>query len=797
MRSKHNTLINTAYIDWAIGQTMILIVTSIVFATHKGHLRYDNNEAYFYPDSSITSKLADTTLSAAWIEQNQFNQILVWPVNDKGMPEFWMGETSKNGHVTFERDQFRSLMKYGIYHTTYTDPDRVIWIGCSTGLVRYDPDIKYTLDIEYPAQIRRIATIPSDSTIFRGNEPISSANLVLEYDENSIRFEYSVPYFKEKSETKYQYFLDGYDSDWSNWTKEIKKDYTNLADGEYSFKVRAKNIFNRISPLAEYRFRIKAPWYWSWWAYAGYVILTMIGISILTRGMRSHLIKREQKRAELREAEIISKKNKELQQKNEQLEDILSKLQMAQNSLIESESRFRSVAESANDALITANKTGNITFWNKSAEMIFGYSEDEIIGKPLTILMPERYRNAHLKGLERFYTTGQERIMGDVVELEAVKKDGTEFPIELTLANWETHEEKFVTGIVRDMTIRKQKEEALRDTQNQLFQSEKLSTLGKLSAGIAHELNNPAGSAIRSSSQLHKTFVKLQKEIMEIGRLNLSAKQMSILSDLDQLAKKYAEHPIRIDAPLRSDKEHDLEKWLDNKEIPEAWEIAPVLVSLEYTQEKLKSLSLDFPMPEFTTIITWLSASFTIYSLLMEISIGTDRIAEIVKAFKSYTYMDQAPRKKVNIQKDLENALVLFQSRLKSGITILREYDENLPTIEAYGGQLNQVWTNLIDNAIDAMGNEGELIIKTYKDKVSLIVEITDNGRGIPKKFHSKIFDPFFTTKKVGSGAGLGLNLSHNIIVQNHNGEISFTSKPGKTTFVVSLPLQINPSTKA
>jgi PAS domain S-box-containing protein len=663
--------------------------------------------------------------------------------------------------------------------------------------VRYDPAIKQNLNIEFPAQIRRIASIPSDSTIFRGNGPAISPSLELPYNENSIRFEYSVPFFKEISETKFQYFLDGYDIDWSNLTQEIKKDYTNLADGEYSFKVRAKNIFNRISPVADYTFRIKAPWYWSWWAYAGYIILFAIGLFVIARGMRSHLIKREQKRAELREAEIISKKNRELQQKNEQLEDILSKLQMAQNSLIESESRFRSVAESANDALITADKTGNITFWNKSAETIFGYTQEEVMGKPLTILMPERYRNAHLKGLERFYTTGQEKIMGDVVELEAVKKDGKEFPIELTLANWETHEETFVTGIVRDMTIRKQKEEALRDTQNQLFQSEKLSTLGKLSAGIAHELNNPAGSALRSSSHLHKTFVKLQRGIMEIGRLNLSAKQMASLSDLDQMAKNYAENPIRIDAPLRSDKEHELENWLDSKEIPDAWEIAPALVSLEYNQDKLNSLSLDFPLPAFTTIITWLCASFTIYSLLMEISIGTDRIAEIVKAFKSYTYMDQAPRKKVNIQKDLENALVLFQSRLKSGITILRNYDENLPLIEAYGGQLNQVWTNLIDNAIDAMGKVGELILKTYRDNAYLIVEITDNGRGIPKQFHSKIFDPFFTTKKVGAGAGLGLNLSHNIIVQNHHGEISFTSKPGKTTFVVRLPLKISNSTKA
>jgi PAS domain S-box-containing protein len=505
--------------------------------------------------------------------------------------------------------------------------------------------------------------------------------------------------------------------------------------------------------------------------------------------MRSQLVKRELKKAELREAEIISHNNRELQLKNIELEDILSKLQVAQNSLIESESRFRSVAESANDALITADHTGNISFWNQSAEAIFGYSKEEIIGQPLTILMPERYRNAHLKGLERFYKTGEERIMGDVVELEAVNKEGKEFPIELTLANWETHDEKFVTGIVRDMTIRKQKEEALRNTQTQLFQSEKLSTLGKLSAGIAHELNNPAGSAMRSSAQLQKAFFDLQMGNLEIGRLNLADNQINLLSELDQLAKSFSEKPIRIAAHARSDREQEVERWLDNQSVKDSWEISPVLVNLDFNPDKLKSLLEKFPIPQFSTMINWLSASYTIYSLLSEISLGTERIAEIVEAFKSYTYMDQAPIQKVDIQKDLENTLVLFKSKLKSKIKVLREYDEKLPRIEAYGGQLNQVWTNVIDNAIDAMGVKGELGLRTRKEDSWIIVEITDNGPGIPQKIQSKIFDPFFTTKNIGSGTGLGLNLSHNIIVQNHQGQITFSSKPGKTSFVIRLPL--------
>jgi PAS domain S-box-containing protein len=760
-----------------------------VFATHKGHRRFEKSESYFYPDSSITPELSDTTRSAAWVEQNQFNQIFVWPINDDGKPEIWMGEISQDGKIGINKRKFRSLMNFGIFHTTYTESDSVIWIGCSTGLVRFDPRIVQNTQFNFPVQIRKISSISSDSLIFAGYGSGETDPLVLPFNDNSLRFEFSVPFFDNISENRYQYFLEGFDNDWSNWTNESKKDYTNLEHGKHVFRVRARNIFGEISRISEYMIEIQSPLHLTWWAYTIYSLFAIFILYLLYRIFRSQLVKRELKKAELREAEIVNQKNKELQLKNEELEDILSKLQIAQNSLIESESRFRSVAESANDALITADKTGNITFWNKSATSIFGYTQKEILGKSLTILMPERYRKAHLKGLNRFYSTGQEKIMGHVVELEAVNKAGKEFPIELTLANWDTHNERFVTGIVRDMTVRKQKEEALRNTQTQLFQSEKLSTLGKLSAGIAHELNNPAGSTMRSSAQLQKAFIDLQIGNLEIGRLNLKDEQINLLSELDQRAKSRAENSVQIAAPSRIDKEQELEKWLENQKVNDSWKIAPVLLNLGFNSDELNSLLTKFQMPQFSTVIYWLCTSYSIYSLLSEISLGTDRIAEIVEAFKSYTYMDQAPIQRINIQKDLENTLVLFHSKLKNRITVIREYDEKLPKIEAYGGQLNQVWTNIIDNAIEAMGSGGELTLMTQTEKSWVRVEIIDNGPGIPKKNQSKIFDPFFTTKKIGTGTGLGLNLSHNIIVQNHQGQITFSSEPGRTRFIIRLPL--------
>ena len=508
--------------------------------------------------------------------------------------------------------------------------------------------------------------------------------------------------------------------------------------------------------------------------------------------MRTQLIKRELARAELREAEIISQKNIQLQEKNKQLEEILARLHTAQNALIESESRFRSVAESANDAIITADKTGNITFWNEKAGQIFGYSKEEVLNKPLTMLMPERYRQAHIKGMERFYTTGRVRIMGQVVELEAVKKKGEEFPIELTLANWETYDGKYVTGIVRDITRRKQEEEALHNTQAQLYQSEKMSTLGRLSAGMSHELNNPVASSQRGSAQLRKIFVTLQQANILIVKSNLSQVQKDTLDNLGQIARERALQPVHMDAATRSDREQDLEKWLESQEIENAWEIAPSLINLGYDQQGITSLAEKFSGRQLSAVINWLSATHLIYCLLSEIEQGTDRIAEIVNAFKYYTYMDQAPVQKVDIHKDLDNVLIVMQARLKNEISIRREYGEDLPQIEAYGSELNQVWTHIVDNAIDAVGEKGEVILRTKKDGVWVLVEIIDNGPGIPEKIQSRIFDPFFTTKKVGSGTGLGLNISHTIVVQKHHGRISVSSQPGRTVFSVRLPIQLN-----
>ena len=200
-----------------------------------------------------------------------------------------------------------------------------------------------------------------------------------------------------------------------------------------------------------------------------------------------------------------------------------------------------------------------------------------------------------------------------------------------------------------------------------------------------------------------------------------------------------------------------------------------------------------YPEPKFAIVIDWLSFKHTIYSLVSDIGLGTDRIVDLVKALKSYTFMDQAEVQAVDVREGLDNTLIILQNKLKGGVTVVRDYADDVQVIDASAGELNQVWTNLIDNAIDAMGGEGTLIVRTRQEGPWIVVEIEDDGPGIPEENRSRIFEPFFTTKGPGDGTGLGLNISRNLVVQKHRGEISVESKPGRTCFAVRLPLDFDP----
>jgi signal transduction histidine kinase len=315
--------------------------------------------------------------------------------------------------------------------------------------------------------------------------------------------------------------------------------------------------------------------------------------------------------------------------------------------------------------------------------------------------------------------------------------------------------------------------------------------LGKLSAGVAHELNNPASAAQRAVSQLQDSILNLEQAEFGLGRLDLSTAHLKALEPHTQLVHQQVKEPILIDPLTRSDQEYEIETWLEENGVEDAWEFAPTLVSIGYTTQELSDLAESFSGEELRVIVSLLSNLYTTRNLMEEIGQGMGRITEIVKALKSYTYLDQAPIQSIDIHEGLDNTLVIMRSKIGEGILVYRDYAKDLPRINAFGSEVNQVWTNIIDNAIDAMDGQGEIFLKTYQENSWVVVGITDTGPGIPQEIQDKIFDPFFTTKPPGDGAGLGLNISHNIIVQKHKGRLTVDSRPGETCFTVMLPVNL------
>jgi signal transduction histidine kinase len=336
-------------------------------------------------------------------------------------------------------------------------------------------------------------------------------------------------------------------------------------------------------------------------------------------------------------------------------------------------------------------------------------------------------------------------------------------------------------------------EKAYLQQEMMLRQSEKLATLGKLSAGMAHELNNPAAAAQRGAAQLQTAVAHLQQVNLSLSTQHLTEPQVATLLTLDRMARQRTQELTSIDALSRSDREAEIEAWLEALVFENAWEVAPVLVNFGYTRVDLMSLQAEFTAGQFPAVVAWLSDTALIYSLMEEIGHGAGRVSELVRALKTYAYLDQAPVQEVDIHEGLDNTLILLRGKLKQGVMVHRRYDADLPRIPAHGSELNQVWTNLIDNAIDAMDGQGELTVHTRRDDRWAIVEIEDTGPGIPETILPKLFDPFFTTKAVGEGTGLGLSIAHSIVVQRHRGRIEAQSRPGQTRFTVRLPLESPP----
>jgi signal transduction histidine kinase len=317
-------------------------------------------------------------------------------------------------------------------------------------------------------------------------------------------------------------------------------------------------------------------------------------------------------------------------------------------------------------------------------------------------------------------------------------------------------------------------------------QRDRLAALGKLSAGLAHELNNPASAAKRATSQLRDVLKKIRNASQELGRHDLSPTQKAEIEKMETSLTQADGPPP--DALAASALEEQLDSLLRSHGQNDLWQLAADLARKNFKPEALEHIFGALDPDSARAALVRISASVEIADLLNQIESSTSRISELVGAIKEYTYMDQSPVQNVDIVKTLETTLTILNHKLKHGVTVTRDYQKIPLLVNSFGSELNQVWTNLIDNAIDAMSGQGELRVRTYREDDCVVVEIRDNGPGISSEVEPHIFEPFFTTKGVGEGTGLGLDTVQRI-VKKHRGNIQVTSKPGDTRFQVWLPL--------
>jgi signal transduction histidine kinase len=329
----------------------------------------------------------------------------------------------------------------------------------------------------------------------------------------------------------------------------------------------------------------------------------------------------------------------------------------------------------------------------------------------------------------------------------------------------------------------------MRSSQAAVSERQRLAALGALSAGLMHELNNPAAAASRATGALRQRVAGMRHKLGMLAAGKVPAGQLDALVELQEdVIERAAKAPV-LTAMQAADREDELGDWMEQHHITGAWDIAPVFAQGGLDVNCLNEIEAKVDTGLLDQAVHWIGYALETEQLMSDIEDATSRVSSLVSAAKQYSQMDRAAHQWIDVHTGLDSTLVMLNHKIGKGVTVVKDYDRGLPQIPAQPAELNQVWTNLIDNAVQAMSGAGTLTIRTYREDDHVVVSVGDTGPGVPEDLRKRVFEPFFTTKPVGEGTGLGLDISYRIVVNRHGGDIKLVSQPGDTRFVVRLPL--------